>query len=100
MGITFLDIRVSNPQKPRNTRAFHFLVDSGAIYTVVPEGDLKALGIAATSTREFILANGERIECRVGNAIFEYKGKIGAAPVIFGKRASIFLGLRHSNHWE
>ena len=68
-----------------------FLVDSGAVYTVMPKSELKKLGIKPTSTREFILANGEVMEMPVGNAYFEYKGKIGAAPVVFGDSDDVYL---------
>lgn len=81
MPITYLRLKVSSPQSPAKGKVVRFLVDSGAIYTVMPEKDLKQLRIKATSTREFILANGEEIEMPVGNAFFEYKGNIGAAPV-------------------
>ena len=92
MSITYLKVKVSNPQFPDEARVFRFLVDSGAIYTVMPEAELKQQGIRATSTREFILANGQEIEMPVGNAFFEYKGKIGAAPVVFGDEGIYLLG--------
>ncbi len=41
---------------------------------------------------EFILANGETIKMKVGNAYFEYEGKIGASPVVFGEEGVFLLG--------
>ena len=69
-----------------------FLVDSGAVYSVVPKNVLKNLGIKATSFQEFILANGEIIRRPIGNAYFEYQGKIRAAPVVFGDKGIFLLG--------
>lgn len=92
MAITFLKLRVSNPAHPKKSRLFEFLVDSGAVYSVMPEDILKGLGISPTSYEEFILANGEVIKKPVGNAYFEYKGKVRAAPVIFGERGVFLLG--------
>lgn len=92
MPITFLDVAVSNPQHPEKARAYQFLVDSGAVYSVMPEQDLKELGLAATSTETFVLANGEKIEMAVGNAYFEYNGKTRAAPVVFGQPGVYLLG--------
>jgi clan AA aspartic protease len=92
MGVTYLKVKIRNPEKPRRTRECRFLVDSGAAYSVVPTGLLKSIGIAPTSTEEFILANGEIIERDVGNAYFEYKGKVRAAPVIFGDKDVFLLG--------
>jgi predicted aspartyl protease len=92
MAITFLNVRVSNPQNQKKNETFEFLVDSGAVYTVMPEQELQKLGIAATSFEEFILANGEKLKMPVGNAFFEYQGKTRAAPVVFGAKDVFLLG--------
>ena len=39
-----------------------------------------------------MLANGETITKPVGNAFFEFQGKIGAAPVVFGEKEVYLLG--------
>ncbi len=41
MGIAFLKVKVVNPQRPKNSRMCEFLVDSGAVYSVVPQKILK-----------------------------------------------------------
>ena len=92
MAITFLKVKVINPGNSEKSKEFEFLVDSGSVYTVVPEEELRSLGIAPTSSEEFILANGEAIKKFVGNACFEYKGKIRAAPVVFGDEGVFLLG--------
>ena len=92
MAITFLKVKVINPEHPKKVRECEFLVDSGAVYSVVPRKVLKVLGIKPTSSQEFILANGEVIKRPVGNAYFEYQGKIRAAPVIFGDEGVFLLG--------
>ncbi len=92
MPITFLKARVINLERPKKSRECEFLVDSGAVYSVVPESILKKLGIKPTSFQEFILANGEIVRKPVGNAYFEYGGKIRAAPVVFGDEDVFLLG--------
>lgn len=92
MGITFVKMKVSNPARPKKSVSHEFLVDSGAVYSVLPVADLKRLGIQAVREEEFILANGELVRKGVGNALFEYQGKIGAAPVIFGDEGVYLLG--------
>ena len=92
MAITFLKVKVINPERPKKTKECEFLVDSGAVYSVVPQAVLKSLGIKPTSSQEFILANGEIIKRPVGNAYFGYQGKIRAAPVIFGDEGVFLLG--------
>lgn len=92
MGLTFLDVAIINPGQSDKEQVFEFLVDSGAVYSVVPSSDLQDLGIEPTSTETFILANGERIEKRVGNAFFRFDEKVRAAPVIFGEPDVYLLG--------
>ena len=45
MGMTQVALKVKNPRKPSKVFEGEFLVDSGATYTVVPEGVLRKLGI-------------------------------------------------------
>lgn len=92
MSITFLKAKVINPERPQKSRECEFLVDSGAVYSVVPQSILKRLGIKPTSFEEFILANGEIVRKSVGNAYFGYADKIRAAPVVFGDKGVFLLG--------
>lgn len=71
-----------------------FLVDSGAIYSVVPTPILDRLGIKPIGEQEFILANGTKIARKKGIALFKYGERIGGADVIFGEEEdSILLGV-------
>lgn len=92
MAVTYLDITIRNPQKPPRSLVGHFLVDSGAVYSVAPTSVLKKLGIVGTDTEKFSLANGEVIEKKVGNALFEYRGKRRSSPVVFGEEGIFLLG--------
>ncbi|MBI3118647.1 MAG: aspartyl protease, partial [Candidatus Hydrogenedentes bacterium] len=58
----------------------------------LPESELTKLDIRPTSTESFILANGEEIELKVGNAYFNYRGKTRSAPVVFGQPGVLLLG--------
>lgn len=93
MGITNLKLTIANPQNPTKREGLEFMVDSGAIYSVVPETMLKKLGVRPHTTEEFRLADGTKISRKRGDAVFFYDGKQGASPVIFGKRGDgILLG--------
>ena len=92
MAITFLKVKVINPEHPKKSKECEFLVDSGAVYSVVPQHVLKGLGIKPNSFQEFILANGEVIKKPIGNAYFEYQGKVRGAPVVFGEKGIFLLG--------
>lgn len=92
MAVTYLDIVVRNPQDPKKKTVGHFLVDSGAVYSVIPVSVLKKLGISKTDIQRFTLANGEVIEKSVGNALFEYQKKVRSSPVVFGEKGIFLLG--------
>jgi clan AA aspartic protease len=93
MGFNVLDIEVGNPANPTVTKKIEFLIDSGAIYSVVPTPILERLGIKPIATQEFRLADGTKIVRKKGIALFKYGDKIGGADVIFGEEGdSILLG--------
>ncbi|RKZ31234.1 aspartyl protease [bacterium] len=93
MGLTFVEIEVGNPANPEITETVEFLVDSGAIYSVVPTEILDKLGIKPLGEEKFILANGDKIIRKKGIALFKYGGNLGGADVIFGEeRDSNLLG--------
>jgi aspartyl protease family protein len=85
VGLTVLALEVANPADPARREAVDFLVDSGALYSFVPRHVLLQLNIAAHSRERFRLANGSTIERDRGDALFFYKNRRGAAPVIFAE---------------
>lgn len=93
MGLTVLRVKVGNPAKPKVTDEVEFLVDSGAVYSVVPSRVLRKLGIKPLATEEFRLADGTTIIRKKGIALFKYQDKVGGADVIFGEEGdSLLLG--------
>jgi len=62
-----------------------FLVDSGAVYSLVPGRILRKLGLRPYREVEFALADGRTVTRKVGDAYFELDGSLGPAPVIFGE---------------
>jgi clan AA aspartic protease len=85
MGLTHVTVRVGNPAQAGHVEPVACLVDSGAVYSLIPEEVLQRLGIEPHSTREFILANGEAIRRRLATATFEYEGHRGDSMVIVGE---------------
>ena len=86
MGITTKSLMIKKSRESTKKVAIKFLIDSGAVYSLVPSGLLKQLGIKSYKTVEFSLADGTTIKRKVGDAYFEYQGDGGAAPVIFGEK--------------
>lgn len=91
MGLTVLEIEVGNPAHPEVTERLEFLVDSGAIYSVVPTAILARLGIKPLATQDFRLADGTKISRKKGGAMFKYGDRIGVADVIFGEEGDFNL---------
>ena len=85
MGLTHVSVKVGNPANGRRAETVRCLVDSGAIYSLVPGRVLRRLGIKPHSTREFVLANGAVIRRRIATATFEYEGRRGDSMVIVGQ---------------
>jgi len=93
MGLTHVTIQVANPARPKRMLPVDFLVDSGAVYSVVPVATLRKLGVKPHSTQVFTLADGSKITRRKGDLLFTMNGSRGAAPVIFGESGdSTLLG--------
>ena len=85
MGLSVLEIEVGNPARPKMTVKVEFLIDSGAIYSVVPTPILEKLGIRPIAQQEFRLAGGSKIVRKKGMAAFKHGERAGGADVIFGE---------------
>ena len=85
MGITYLELEVGNPASPDVTEKLEFLVDSGAIYSVVPTPLLERLGLKPLTEQTFRLANGDKIVRKKGWAMFRYGDRVGVSDVVFGE---------------
>ena len=85
MGLIVLEIEVGNPANPEVTEKVDLLIDSGAIYSVVPIPILEKLGIKPLTEQQFRWADGTKIVRKKGGALFKYGDRIGVADVIFGE---------------
>lgn len=85
MGITFTKARISNPRRPRQSAVeIEFLIDTGAIYSVIPGSTARKLALAKIDREEFTLADGTRRAYDVGEAFFELGDRRATSKVVFG----------------
>lgn len=91
MGLTHLELEVGNPADPTKVERVEFLIDSGAIFSVVPAQVLERLGINPIIEQEFRLANGEKISRKKGVAVFCHGERRGGSDVIFGEAGDYTL---------
>ena len=85
MGITNAILKVKEHRKSEKTAEVNFLVDSGAVYSLVPGKVLDALEIEPYKEMSFSLADGTILKRRVCSAYFEFEGEGGPAPVVYGE---------------
>src|SRR6266478_9316037 len=85
MGITLTTAKISNPRQPgRRSVEIEFLIDTGAIYSVVPGSIARKLALEKLDREEFTLADGTRRAYDVGEAFFELGDRRGTSKVVFG----------------
>lgn len=93
MGMFQIRVRVSNPTERSKFFDENFWVDTGALYSFVPEGRLQEIGISPMRTRELILADGRRDRRLLGEAVFTISqlDESMTCPVIFAPADSLYL---------
>src|SRR5438874_10842445 len=93
MGVTYIQARLRRPDGRGPARTVRFLVDSGAIYSVLPAKVWRALRLRAERKVEFTLADGTPIERGASECRFEIQGKAATSPVVLGvERDGALLG--------
>ena len=85
MGITNAILKVKEHRKSEKISEVNFLVDSGAVYSLVPGEVLDALDIEPYKEMSFSLADGTTLKRKVCSAYFEFEGEGGPTPVVYGE---------------
>lgn len=83
MGLVFVDGVAVGPTGA--TAPVRFLVDSGATYSLLPDGVWRALGLVATRTQPFSLADGSTVDRRISECLLRLPQGEGHSPVILGE---------------
>jgi clan AA aspartic protease len=78
-------MEVSPVGKTRPARRVEFLVDSGAVYSVLPASVHRALKLAPKDEMTFSLADGTTISRSISEARFRYEGRDRVSPVVLGE---------------
>ena len=91
MGVTNVILTVREHRKSEKSAEVEFLVDSGAVYSLVPGKILDELGIETYKEMSFSLADGTIIRRKISSAYYEFGGEGGPAPVIYGEEGDTAL---------
>jgi len=93
MGITSIAATVQSPTGRGPRRRLDFVVDSGAVYSLLPAQVWKALRLTPTRHAEFRLADGTMVARGVSEARFTIAGVTATSPVVCGEEGdSALLG--------
>ena len=88
-----LKVRVSNSKNPEAFFEEEFWIDTGALYSFVPEDHLERIGVEPSGKRNLILADGRHDTRLFGFCDFAIEDLEESipCPVVFAPRGSLFL---------
>ena len=86
-GVGIIDVRGTVSRRDGRGKAIRvrFLVDTGAVYSVLPRRVWHALGLRPERTAEFSLADGSSIGRGVSECRFTLAGMTATSPVVLGE---------------
>jgi predicted aspartyl protease len=82
VGITFIKGTVTGPE---GQQSIQFLVDSGAMYSLLPIEIWQGIGLTPKRSMSFRLADGTQIERKVSECHFTLDAGDGYSSVILGE---------------
>lgn len=85
MGFVHVKVAVQGLTPTAPSREVELLVDTGALFSMLPASVLESLGITRTEKMEFESAGGHVFTREVGYAWFRHNGRKALSPVIFGE---------------
>ena len=93
MGMFKKKVRVSNTKNEDRYFEEEFWVDTGALYSFVPEDFLERIEVEPSVTRNLMFADGRHDTRLLGFCNFQIEGLEGTipCPVIFAPKDSLFL---------
>lgn len=93
MGMFKVPVTLTNPKDSARTVTQEFWVDTGALYSFVPEDTLHAIGIEPKFARDFVMADGRADRRMIGEALFTIAGlkETLTCLVVFAPKGSLFL---------
>ena len=84
MGVFSVEIEVGNLAREEFI-SVEAMVDTEAIYTMVPEDLLERLGVQRLESDLFQLADDSLVEYWIGSAVVRIQGKALPVPVVFAR---------------
>ena len=83
MGTTHVTVTVKNPAARGRSWQGEFLVDTGAIESLIPRQHLEAIGVEPIGSRTYEMADGRRLQFDIGLAELEFMDETVGGTVVF-----------------
>lgn len=88
-----MKVTIANPHAAQQRSTVELLVDTGSLFSFLPEPSLQDLGILPTRREDFTTISGAIIQRKMGHALFVLDGKEAITPVVFGEgKDTLVLG--------
>ncbi len=84
MGATHVTVTIRNPAEPERSWDGLFLVDTGAIDSLVPRDHLESIGLKPKAKRIYELADGSELKMDITTGDLEFMGEIVGGTIIIG----------------
>jgi clan AA aspartic protease len=85
---------VANPSERGLRVELKFIVDAGAIYTVIPKSVAEGLRLKETGRRKFKIANGDVVEYPISEAYIIVNGEdVTSVVAIADEKTTVLLGV-------
>ena len=85
MGLTHVQVTVRNPADLGQSWEGAFLVDTGAIDSLVPRDRLEQIGLQPVGRRIYGLADGREVEMGITVARLEFMGDVIGTTIVVGE---------------
>ena len=84
MGVTYVTAVVRNPAEPGRSWEGLFLVDTGAIDSLVPRTCVDAIGLRPKGQRVYGLADGSEVRMDITTGDIEFMGEVVGSTIVIG----------------
>lgn len=97
-----MNVTVTNPRDASRAFEEKFWVDTGALYTFIPEDRLSEIGVQPIRARDLIWADGRTERRMLGEAVLTVSDleESLTCPVVFGPAGSLYLLARQRSRFS
>lgn len=90
VGITYAELQLFSDDG-RRSASFRLMVDTGSLYTWVPEDEARALGIVPIADESFRPIAGEPVDRPIADALVECAGQRGVRRIVFARPGDLYV---------